>query len=457
MKREHIWAHHEQDANINWKLCEGGYASQMSVRPSEELALHISNSRSNYDVFVFREGAQRRLVKTISGLSGNLQAVPERGYQDGFGWKAVTSFRIPDDWRSGVYVATFPTGQGLREILFVVRPKTPQGQLLLTIAANTYQAYNNVGGKSFYDYISTDGQRAKLLSFDRPFQMDCLGNFYIWDQFFTSWLEAEGYAVDYCVNGDHDAEPDLLQGYRANLRIGHDEYNSQNECRQMQQFVRAGGNLLLFAGNCFCQEVELRNGQRQIFCAKPHYHDFPTAEQPETSFLSFHDDLRQRTIGVYYTSFVNAKTDVPNVFMAPTTDDWGYYRVTEPDHWIYAGTGLKTGDEFGREDSIVGVEADAADLVLVNGRPKYTGRDGVSPEYRILALADCMIEDARFLTRGGTQTGRARCYGTVAINETEFKGTVFNAATIEWGHGLYRDGGIVAQITRNVLNRLACR
>ena len=42
----------------------------------------------------------------------------------------------------------------------------------------------------------------------------------------------------------------------------------------------------------------------------------------------------------------------------------------------------------------------------------------------------------------------------MAINESEFAGTVFTAATIEWAHGLYREGGPVAQITRNVLNRL---
>ena len=454
MKREHIWVHHEWDATTNWKLREGGYANVSSVKQGEEIAFHISNSRSYYEIFIFREGAERELVKTITGLQGALQDVPELGYQDGFGWAPVASFRIPEDWKSGVYVATFSTAQGLREILFVVRPKSPCGSLLLTVATNTYQAYNNVGGKCFYDYISTDRQHAKLVSFDRPLQADCLGNFYIWDQFFTSWIDAEGYSVDYCVNGDHDAEPDILTHYKANVRFGHDEYNSRNECLQLQEFVRDGGNLILFGGNCFCQEIELRNNQRQIFCAKPYYHDRPTPERPETSFLNFIDDLRQRTIGVFYTSFVHTKTDDPDVFLAPTTEDWGYYRVCDPDHWVFEGTGLKAGDAFGQEDSIVGVEADAADLVYVDGRPQYTGKDGVSREYRILAIADCLVPDASHLTRAGNARGIGRCYGTVAINETEFKGTVFNAATIEWGHGLYRDDSVVARITRNVLNRL---
>jgi hypothetical protein len=463
MKREHIWAHHEQDARCYWKLAEGGYPSRMSVRNGDQIAFHISNSRSYYDILVFREGAKRELVKTISTLNGQLQPVPEFGYRDGFGWKTTTSFVIPESWKSGIYIATFPTAQGIREILFVVRPKSAHSPLLLTVAANTYAAYNNVGGKCFYDYISTGNQHAKLISFERPLQPDVMGNFYIWDQFFTSWLDAEGYEVDYCVNGDHDAEPGLLNDYRANLRIGHDEYNSRNECAQSQRFVARGGNLLLFSGNAFYTEVELRNNGRQIFCALPHYHDRPTPDKPETSFLEYLDNQRQKTIGVSYTSFVNAKTDMPGVFLAPTTEEFGFYRVVDPIHWIFEGTNLREGDEFGREDSIVGVEADAADIEFLNGQPRYTGRDGVSKRYKILAIADAAISGT--LGENGLPGGRIRklreprgqadAYGTVAINETEFKGTIFNAATIEWSHGLYRNDSVVSKITRNVLNRLA--
>lgn len=457
MKREHLWAHHEQDCTAYWKLAEGGYPNRMSVRQGEEISLHISNSRSYYDIFIFREGARRELVKTINDLPGRLQPVPELGYQDGFGWGPVASFTIPDSWKSGIYLASFATAPGPREILFVVRPREPQAPALLTLAANTYCCYNNVGGKSAYDYISTDRQHAKLLSFERPLQPDAMGNFYFWDQFFTSWLDAEGYAVDYCINGDHDAEPQLLSHYKANLRIGHDEYNSMNECRQLQQFVRQGGNLILFTGNAFCQVVELRSDGRQLFCAKPHYHDRPGAEHPETSFLQFIDQQRQRTIGVSYTSFVHAKTAQPEKFMAATDGEFGFYRVVDAEHWIFEGTGLRNGDEFGREDSIAGVEVDAADIAWVAGVPHYTGNDGVSTHFKVLAIADSAA--GGFLEEPGTKyreaNGEADAYGTIAINETEFSGTIFNAATIEWGHGLYRSDCAVAQMTQNVLDRLA--
>lgn len=458
MRREHLWAHHELDAKNYWKLAEGGYPGRMSLRVGEEQTLHISNSRATFPVDVYREGATREHVLRMDRLRGALQDIPEDGYESGFGWSPTVAFEIPEDWRSGVYIASFPTAQGPREILFIVRPEQPRSQLLLTIATNTYAAYNNVGGKCFYDYISTERQHAKLLSFERPLQPNAMGNFAFWDQFFVSWLDAQGYEVDYCVNADHDLEPGLLDSYQANLRIGHDEYNSRAECEQLQAFVESGGNLLLFTGNAFCQLIEIRDDGRRLYCEKPHYHDLPTPDKPETSYLNSIDQLRQRTIGVHYTSFVHTKTDQPGVFRAPTTDPrFGHYWVVDPAHWALAGTGLKEGDTFGGEDSIVGVEADAADLEFVDGRPRYTGSDGVSPAYHIVAMANAAAGQP-YLDAGiefREPDGDATAWGTVAVNETEFDGTVFNAATIEWGHGLHREGSPVPIITRNVLDRLA--
>jgi len=453
MKREHIWAHYEQDAPGCWKLREGGYATPMSVRQGEQIEFHISSSRSYYDLFIFHEGANRRLVKEIHDLRGRLAEVPETGYRDGFGWDTTVAFRVPHDWKSGVYIASFPTGQGPREILFVVRPDTPKAPILMTIEANTYAAYNPVGGKCFFPYISTDRTHTELVSFERPLQPDFMGGFYAWDQFFTSWLDAEGYEADYCINADLDMEPDILDSYKAHLRIGHGEYTSRNECELLQRFVARGGNLMVFAGNSFWHLSETRNHGRQLFCAKTRYlkHPLGSPENPETSFLCSIDNLRQRTIGVYYTSCVNAKTDVPGIFVAPTTGNYGFFRVTEADHWVFEGTGLGSGDEFGRADSIVGVECDGGDIAFDNGRPYFTGSDGISREYRILAIADAA--GGRLNEELGITHDRFYC--TMAVNETEFSGTVFTAATMEWAHGLYRDGSPVAQITRNVLNRLS--
>ena len=122
-----------------------------------------------------------------------------------------------------------PPHRGSGEILFVVRPRVPSAPILLTIETNTYAAYNCVGGKCLFPYLSTDRSHSNLVTFERPLQPDIMGGFYAWDQFFTSWLDAEGYQVDYCVNADHDQQPNLLDDYPAHLRICHGEYSSRQD------------------------------------------------------------------------------------------------------------------------------------------------------------------------------------------------------------------------------------
>ena len=75
VKREHIFAQYEEDASRYWKLQEGGYATPLSVRGGERVTFHISNSRSYYDIFVFHEGANRRLVKEVNDLHGTLRQI----------------------------------------------------------------------------------------------------------------------------------------------------------------------------------------------------------------------------------------------------------------------------------------------------------------------------------------------------------------------------------------------
>ncbi len=112
MKREHIWKNYEANASKYWKLCEGGYATPVSVRQGENITFRISNSRSYYDIFIFYEGAKRKLVKEITGLSGRLQNFPNSGTAtDSTGRKPFPFAYL----MTGKAVYILPTLQRLRE------------------------------------------------------------------------------------------------------------------------------------------------------------------------------------------------------------------------------------------------------------------------------------------------------------------------------------------------------
>jgi hypothetical protein len=135
-------------------------------------------------------------------------------------------------------------------------------------------------------------------------------------------------------------------------------------------------------------------------------------------------------------------------------DGSGAYTVYRSDHWIFAGTGLKQGEQFGAKDRIVGYECDGCDHTFVNGRPVSTGRDGAPEGLLILALAPASWganEWEWYPPWESSRTGNA----CMAVHDVPGGGTVFTASTTGWAHGLKGKDPIVETITRNVLDRLS--
>jgi hypothetical protein len=103
---------------------------------------------------------------------------------------------------------------------------------------------------------------------------------------------------------------------------------------------------------------------------------------------------------------------------------------------VFESSGLAKQAVFGKQATIVGYETDGAQLVPGASPPIVSGADGCPAAFQVLATAPA-------------SSGTA----TMGIIERE-NGTVFNAATTDWCHGLGTDP-VVECITRNVLNRLS--
>ena len=133
-------------------------------------------------------------------------------------------------------------------------------------------------------------------------------------------------------------------------------------------------------------------------------------------------------------------------------DGKGSYTVHRPDHWIFEGTGLKQGDEFGGKDSIVGYECDGCEFTMEDGLPVPTGRDGTPLEFIILGTAPAKWhpDDAHWYESFDQEKVGASVLGTYTRG-----GTVFTCGSTDWAHGLRGRDPIVERITRNVLGRLS--
>ena len=132
-----------------------GYAGRLSYRPGQTATLHVSTSARRFDVTIQRWGAERQTVWSAEGLPGRYTPPPPDADSRGCRWPTSVEVEIPDDWRSGFYLITLaatgaPPGRDVAHAGFVVRAATRSAPVLLVLATNTWNAYNNWGGRSLY-------------------------------------------------------------------------------------------------------------------------------------------------------------------------------------------------------------------------------------------------------------------------------------------------------------------
>ena len=276
----------------NWELSKPatnreieGYASASSVAPGGSLSFHVSTKSHSFNIDVYRlgwyGGVGARRVAEARGVPGAHRAAPRPRASDGLAacdWPVSYTLGVRPDWVSGVYLARLTGKDDGKQafVPFVVREgaggtqgrqDAPQDRagLLFQSSVTTWQAYNNWGGKSLYDFNSSGGKRARRVSFDRPYGSGAgawtgLGAGELltvahaprpagWEYPMLRWLERSGYHLAYATDLDVHRDPDLLHGRHGFLIVGHDEYWSRVMRDRIEAARDRGTNLGIFAAN----------------------------------------------------------------------------------------------------------------------------------------------------------------------------------------------------------------
>ena len=143
-----------------------GYTNQLSYQSGDEIDFHLSTSASQYSLEIARVGADYEVVWQEKDLPGTAYPIPEDASSNGCHWPTSFTLRVPDTWKIGYYVAKIQvadsggafsyrnnrTAEG--SLLFVVRAAQPghDTKILIQLATNSYNAYNNWGGFSLYAF-----------------------------------------------------------------------------------------------------------------------------------------------------------------------------------------------------------------------------------------------------------------------------------------------------------------
>lgn len=470
-----------------------GYASLTSVGKGGSIDLMVSlSSPASYTMQIYRMGwyptgtqadgsacstanpCGARLMRTVGPLQGASQArCPTVTTTVNFGltecsWTPSYTLTVPSTWTTGNYLVKLIRADDGKEsyLTFVVRDDAYRAPFVYSMDVTTWQAYNFWGGSGngnvgynlygrFDDvtYDSTGSQRAYAVSFNRPYLVqgatDGAGNFMVWDYPMVRWLESKGYDVTYATDLDIENDAGLLDGRKAFINTGHDEYYSDAMRAHLQGYRDGGAHLGLFSANDVYYRIRFAASssgqpQRTVVCYKSASLD---PQSPPT--LRWRDLEPPRPenalLGVMQNGVANNRE----------------FRVADASSWIYAGTGLTTytsGTPVTRgpgQNAIAGIIGYEFDERAANSS----------------ALSSFVSSEPAGLQQVGHSAVPAGDNGVAAYSDATLYTTsggaiVFAAGTMQWSWGL--DNGVndgfcdcnpgfanskSQQITANILDR----
>jgi hypothetical protein len=242
-----------------------GFATATSINKGESVGLKVNAAAgSTFNIEIYRSGYYSddggRLFSIVRSVPGVAQPACSSdgptGLLDCSNWSTSATITTTAAWPSGVYLLRLVSGSTDNHILLAVRDDARSSDLLYGVGFSTFQAYNNYGGKSLYDFNSSGNitvagtARAVRVSFDRPFAQSRspgLRDWYTRDEFASvRWLEQEGYDVAYTSNTDLEANPARVRNHRAYFSAAHDEYWSAGMRTALEQARDASPAVHLF-------------------------------------------------------------------------------------------------------------------------------------------------------------------------------------------------------------------
>ncbi len=370
-----VAAENERPGDSGWRVTRPGpaqaiegFAGETSVLPGEPVRLYVSTTASSYRVSAYRMGwyggARARLVWRSPALAGARQGAARTEPATRMvttGWRP--SLRLDTTgWPEGCYLLRLDTADGTaqRFVPLTVRSCTTRGRLVVVNAVATWQAYNRWGGADLYQGpTGTKASRSLAVSFDRPYRArNGAGQFLFFEAPLVALAERMGLPLAYATGVDVAREPHLLDGAVGIVSPGHDEYWSPEQRRHVTCARDAGTNLAVLGANCCYRRVRFApsavGADRTVVCFKEDY----AADPGHRAGLPPTNDFRRsplpepesELLGVIYDGY---PVDAP-------------YVVTEPAHWLLAGTGARYGDSF---PHLVGVEYDCVDTRYPTPRP----------------------------------------------------------------------------------------
>ena len=374
-----------------------GWFDSPSATCGDQVGLHLSGNAMPITLTIFRmgyyHGAGAREIakfktKPVPQFPLKISSAPQSTVSTE--WPVAWNFKITQATPPGQYLIRLDdrTGHSALVPLTIFDPKI-KSSITFVSSILTWQAYNHWGGYSLYKgptYIRAT--RARVASFNRPYDGDGAGQFRYMEYPILKLAEKNGIDMNYITDIELNRNIESLRTTGSILLGGHGEYWTNGMRNTLQAAVDSGINLVSLGGNAGYNRSRLQANNRQVVMWRSKRTD-PFRNNPMLATTTWRSSpIRKPESLLLGAQYVGLGAN-------------GNYRIAHPNRWPFSA--IKHPSILG---GIVGREVDS---------PLYT----VGPAVEVLATSSISM--------------RRRAVKTMATYYTNAKGAgVLDISTNGW-------------------------
>ena len=329
----------QQDIIINDSKLEG-YLDKSSYKIGDIVKLYAHTLSNRMTVELIYHDVADLIINKTSNVCVKKQNYSACAYKDGCNWDPNLFYKLDDNLKSGYYSFKLITNKNRYSIPFVISPDTESLNKIAVLAStNTWHAYNEWGGGSFYklkNEFSCKQKFSSILATNRPnignnIYTNKEAHLFSSERILINWLTLNNYAYDVIGDDDLDSDSLILQKYKVVIINSHSEYWTEKMYDHLENFVNSGGSILSLGANQVYWKVIRKDNQ--IECMK--FGDYHT--------LSYEKGGKWRTLSRPESNLLGVE------FTNDGIATYAPFKVVNDTHWIFNGTNLKNGELFGKK------------------------------------------------------------------------------------------------------------
>jgi len=311
-----------------------GYTDKTSYFSNERVKLYLNYKQiSNEVIHVYdASGSLYFTINTKVYPQNNTNPQP---WKNGFNYNETCEINLLN-FKPGFY-------QVENLISFIVKSHDDSRKITVVYPSNTINAYSNSGGKSLYNYNSSEKESDSVVSFLRSmnsknksgnssnFNADLIGGIYRW---FNENLLINNF-TNYICDQDLD-DKEHLNNTKLLVIVGHSEYWSRAARRNFDQFILKGNHALVMSGNTMWWQVRYTKNMQGMINYKSNADPIQVDSLKTIEWFK-----KELNYPIELSTGLNFKY---GGYGLKKDKGWNGFKVVNDEHPIFKETNLKNGN-----------------------------------------------------------------------------------------------------------------